>query len=840
MLGNSSLSLEFSDGVVRARNHLSGTVTDFACPGFAVALSGGELRGADFDFDEPQVEPGRVTLIGRHEATGLEAKVAYTLADDEPWFRKQVTLHTPEPMPTPDRLLVDVQSDAPAPIRRVGYGLRGGPDAEEQAGLDTYVPQPGCGYPVYAGDWFMGVEHPSGFAVPGERLELYHHPVWSDEGVIESFAAVFGVAETHMKVADAFMDYVWRIRRPRLERPFLTFTSGWSTRAIGHGEYIAGYESNLAFLEAMVDLGLRPDAMAIDAGYFERRSIFHHKGDDAEDSLFRTFAGQVHERGLELSVWVSHNGRTGFDMDWIREQGWETGDGPGTYTQGDFVVMMQPSFEEALAERFSRIVGEIGARHLKIDWDNECATNGRFAEQYPTTDHVREASLLAFNRIDTRMREANPELLTRNGWWPSPWWLQWADHVWLATSGDGEYAMWPSRTQRDREMTHRDAVYHQISRVSETPCPLDAYDNHGFAHAVDNPFSQQPHTWLDNAVMQFTRGCTYLHMPICPESLDADEARVLQQTMDWMRHHGEELGTQGTCMVGGSPAEGEIYGYLHPSASSAWLVLRNPDPRPQVYGGASQIAMALGWAPRTWRQVHPYWQDLQPLAGITLLGHEVRLIRLEREPQADPSPVPGAAFVVSQAEGGFEYCFPGFAPLTEAIGPTVHPDMQIPEITAERTADEAIEGGWRRQWYCGIPHRLEGAELLVTMRGDQADLDGLTVQCTSTRYRATAARGHLIPGLRIFRNEERGYGTAKFMPPVGARDRDDWAFEIPDGGYGSLTLDILGEGAERVSAEVWITGWEALARQTIVQEAAPADGPLLPPHPYGFSRCVRI
>ncbi|MGD9495135.1 MAG: hypothetical protein AB7Y46_02375 [Armatimonadota bacterium] len=53
------------------------------------------------------------------------------------------------------------------------------------------------------------------------------------------------------------------------------------------------------------------------------------------------------------------------------------------------------------------------------------------------------------------MPEANPRLITRNGWWPSPWWLQWADHVWLTTSGDCEYAAPPSRTQRDRDNTHR-------------------------------------------------------------------------------------------------------------------------------------------------------------------------------------------------------------------------------------------------------------------------------------------------------------------------------------------------------------------------------------------------
>ena len=176
-LSNDALSLEFGEDVLRAYNRLSGSVTDLALPGFAVVIGGHEFAGADLTWAPPDAEPGRVTLRGRCEESGIEAEVLYTLADAEPWFRKQVILRAPGPMTTPDRLLVDVQADPPRPIRRVGYGRRGGPDAEEQEGLDTYVPQPGCGYPVWAGDWFVGMEHAAAFTVPGERLELYHHPV---------------------------------------------------------------------------------------------------------------------------------------------------------------------------------------------------------------------------------------------------------------------------------------------------------------------------------------------------------------------------------------------------------------------------------------------------------------------------------------------------------------------------------------------------------------------------------------------------------------------------------------------------------------------------------------
>jgi len=837
ILENRALRLTWKGGALHALNRLSGRVWSLDFPAFALRLRGEELTPDAFAPDGLEVEGRQAAFSFRHRQSPLEVVVTYRLDGDKPWFRKRLILKGSPGDPTPDRLWVDLQGNPPSPVRRVGIGLRGGPEAEEQRGLETCANQPGCGYPVYAGDWFVGLEHPAAFAVPGERLELFHHPVWDDDGVIESFPAVFGVARSHAHVPGAFMDYLWNIRLPRLARPFVTISVGWSTPILGGGEYVDSFEANEAFLRAMLELGLRPDGLALDAGYFDRRSLFRHKGDDDQDTRFIAFCRACKERGLDLSLWVSHNGRTGFDMDWIRAQGWVTGEGPGTYSDGEYVVMMQRDFEEALARRFEELVGKIGARHLKIDWDNECATTGEFAGRYPTPDHVREASIEAFHRIDRRMRARNPALITRDGWWPSPWWLCRANHVWLITSGDCEYAAWPSRTQRDREMTHRDAVYHHIVCRSETPFPLDAFDNHGFAHALQNCFADEPHTWVDNAVLAVTRGTTYMHLTLCPEGLRQWQADSLQQVLDWMHYHADELGVRGTTMVGGNPAAGEIYGFLHPNDAAAWLVLRNPSPEPQI--AELPFTRWLRFAPRTIRQVYPFWQDLPLLAGITLLGHEVRLLRLMRDPAPDPSPIPGAPFMVRTCDDGIEYLFPGNRRLSAEIGPSVHPDMQIPELAAERTADEAIEGGWRLQWYVRVPHRFEKAELYLRLRGSQQILDAVQVRAGSSRYRGVGAR-HVFATERIHRNETRGRGTSLFMPPLGPRERDDYVFRVPDSGWVSLTLDILGEGSESLKVDAWLTGYEAFARRTVKSHTPPADGPLLPVHPYGFSRCLRL
>ena len=131
------------------------------------------------------------------------------------------------------------------------------------------------------------------------------------------------------------------------------------------------------------------------------------------------------------------------------------------------------------------------------------------------------------------------------------------------------------------------------------------------------------------------------------------------------------------------------------------------------------------------------------------------------------------------------------------------------------------------------------AEVLITLRGPREVLDGVTVRGGNCRYRTVTMR-HYAEVTRIFRKEERGHGTVRWLPPVGPRERDDYVFSVPDGGWSSITVDVLGDRADELVKEVWLTGYEATARQTTVLGSPPMDGPLWPMHPHGFSRHVRM
>ena len=172
----------------------------------------------------------------------------------------------------------------------------------------------------------------------------------------------------------------------------------------------------------------------------------------------------------------------------------------------------------------------------------------------------------------------------------------------------------------------------------------------------------------------------------------------------------------------------------------------------------------MGYAPGTVRQVHPFWEDLN--GPVTLLGNEVRLLKIYAERQEDVSPIPGVPFMARLCDGGCEYLFPGDRRHTGDVGPAVHPDMQIPGLSAETTCDELNDGSRRMQWYVAVPHRFERPELQVVLLGPEEVLDGVDVRAGGSRYKGVPARYAYVTQ-RIHRQGRSSHGSSRFLPPRG-------------------------------------------------------------------------
>jgi len=831
-LQNRHLNLELDADRLLVRRRDTGATAILSWPAVGLSCGGRVVR------PQGALEPPRRCrggLVQRFEADGIVFEVGLSLGSG-PWLRKTLRLSSDRDRPTPDWVEVDRQALPSDGLRPCGY-LASTPARPRRTEEEGGTVLPGCGYPLIGRTWFLGLEHPAAFnhvtaAADGDACRLRHHPVWAGRGM-ECVPAVLGWSAD---ARESFADYLDTIRLPRLRRPMVAFGTFWSDPYVGRGEYAVSYDAYRRFFEAFRRLGLVPDLFTLDAGWQDRRSVFQAKaavGGDAGLARLRRLAVAM---GSDLSLWVSHNGHMGIAPEFLREHGFAVGGGnSGTYNGDGFAVMLDDGFVAALEGRFRELVGALAVAHLKIDWDNDCATAPAFAERWPTTDHVREATLNAFFRIARALREANPQIVTRNGWWPSPWWLREAHHVWLSDSGDCEYAALPSATQRDAASTHRDLMYYNHLRRDATPLPLDCFDNHEFPDALRNPFGADPSSWTNAIWLAFLRGATYLPFTLMPESLEPWQAESLARVMAFCRANARHLYVARGRMVLGHPGRGEIYGFLQPGPRQSWCVLRNPLPVPQTL--RLDPAALAGHPVQSVLQYYPHHDALDTAGEVVFLGHEVKAIILSRRALRAPSDAP--CQIEPGAAGGAVCRFPSTLTRSARLRPLLDPLQQIPALACTAARAEQRDDAMVYAWTLCSPSRTRGLQLQLCLHGPHSAAIGL--QAFVSRYPGGGPGGYALPVTLIPRGLT-GHGEARNRDVTCDPEATYVTIPVPDGGICGLHLTLQGVPSKGVVKAAWLAGYEAPSREAVrlARPPRPFAGCLPVQHPLGFGRALAL
>jgi len=810
----------------------SGETRQFEWPSATVGID-----GKNIEAEHPLGRPVRIGKSLRQSFVGGELEFTVTLEPGNgPWWKKRVEISAGRALPTPDYVEVDKQ-ELDDTLELCGYRATTLPRSAQRGEEEGIGKMPGCGYPLIGKKYFVGLEHPAGFCLPegtptGTAFRLRHYPQWHDRQ-LETVDAVLGWSTDPRA---SFFDYLAAIRLPPLQKPLVAFCTFWSDPYLGDYEYDVDLDNYLAFIRAFARMKLIPDLFTLDGGWNDRQSVFQAKPAVGGDKGLRKIASAAEALGAKLSLWVSHNGPVGICSEYLRRSGIAVGGGNGAAYCGirNFGIMMDETLKTMLEKRFAELVGKLGAAHLKIDWDNECATNAEMSGQYPTANHVRQAALNAMFAIDRAMRRQNPTVVTRNGWWPSPWWLSHANHLWLSDSGDSEYASLPAKTQRDGSTTHRDIMYYNILRRDKSPLPLDCFDNHEFPDAPRNPFAEEPISWTNALWLSFLRGSTYLAYTLQPEKLEDWQTESFRRIMEFCNRHAEHLFSAGGTMILGNPNLGEIYGFLQPGRHESWCVIRNPLPIPQriKFDGREIVQHPV----KTVVRFYPHYEFSSADSVITLPAHGVAIMILTGR---TIKPVFRHPHMAEKQGKKYVYRFPASLAVNGKVRPFTGLLQQEPELKTVITGKETTANTIAIDFSVRAPYRLREFELQLHIKCPKPEK--VRLELFSSRYPGAAGSCFAVPLTEIPWNRP-GYGEAKNQWPGLDRDRKFFAARIPDGGQFFYHLQISGADVSRTKVEMWVAGYEAPSRQEIIMDRPPYEFKQILPYQLqqGFIRLSEI
>lgn len=819
--------VEINSNQLTIRRRDIGKVLQLKWPAVQLSVNGQVVVPLRAD-DEPRVK-GK-TISQQFIAGHMTFTVSLTLTNRR-WIKKRLNVRALEPFSTPDFVEMDRQDLPPDNLRLCGYRPTtlsfSQKDEEESVGGIV-----GCGYPLIGRTLFIGLEHSAAFNrvkkhLGKDQVQLRHYPVWQGNQ-LEKVEEVLGWADD---ARANFADYLDTIRLPPLKKPFVSFCTFWSDPYLGKNEYATSLDAYTAYMKAFETLGLIPDVFTLDAGWLDRQTMLEAKQEVGRDAGLRQLSRLARRMGASLGLWASRNGPMGIDANFLRRRGFAVGEGiSSAYCGKNYAVLMESAFVGAITKRFCELAGRIGARHFKMDWDNECASSPKFRRRYPTVNHVRQASLNAYFAIARRILEANPRIIIRDGYWPSPWWLPAGHHPFIPDSGDSEFSSLPAKTQRDAATTHRDLMYYNMLVRDAAAFPLDCWDNHELPSAPRNPFADTPDSWTNAVWLSFLRGTTYLAYTLMPETLEPWQVESLKSIMQFCRTNASHIyGIRGR-MVLGHPGHGELYGFLHPGETESWCVIRNPKPMPQtlrlnlVKGVSHPICRVL--------QFYPHCEVFQPGQKITMLAHEVRIFILCSKPEAWRFNHP---HLMIPDYKGVSYHFPSSLTVSAKIQPMVHSLHRFADLKCLSVKTKMLSDGLQICWFLETPYRMRNLEVQLCIRNRVAP----RVTALFSRYE-DAHCGCLLP-VTVLSPNQPGYGEQRNLESICRPDETYYAIRTPSGGRFAFALTIHGEKISHKNISAWLAGYEAPSRNGIHGAPPRRFADCIPyPHPLGFGRALPL
>lgn len=387
--------------------------------------------------------------------------------------------------------------------------------------------------------------------------------------------------DTHVQLW--FYKYLDSIRVAPL-KPYLLYNTWYDVRApeyTNRPEDIMN-ETNLMriindFKHEMVDKRqLKLDAFVLDdawdiykSDWVLRKNEFPHGLLPIKDALA--------QMDTQLGIWFGPTGgysHRDWRISWMKEHGYEV--------VGDQLCLAGKNYHQLFKNRVLDFVNNHGVRYFK--WDGIQFSCSEPDHGHPIGIYSRRAVMQAVADLchSTRLSQPDMYLNITSGTWLSPWWLKYANMIWMQGYDYG-YANVPSISKRDAAITYRDVVLFENYRIHDFWFPLANLMTHGIikGHLQKLGGDSEPlEKFMDDVILYFARGVTMWELYISPNLLTHGEWDAIAYSIRWARDRFPIL--KQTNMIGGDPEKREAYGYVHFSGKKGIIAARNPFIQPRV------------------------------------------------------------------------------------------------------------------------------------------------------------------------------------------------------------------------------------------------------------------
>lgn len=733
------------------------------------------LTAADFRVQDFDQKPTRTTFRLVNQRFGLEVTEVYSLGSDDFYLKKWL----------------EIRSTGKAPVFLDQVSV------EDLALPGTRVRLGGFGQPLYADNLFLGLEYPGGYnAADRGKLRLWSY-VGETTGntTFRSESAVVGVAPEG-GVRESFLDYISRIRSGPV-RPNIVFNTWYDMQRDTLTEQ--NCRQRMATLKAKLldPYGIRLASFVLDDGWDDRNSVWEIHARRFPQGL-GPLSDALRQAGTGMGLWFGPIG--GYEQRQLRiaagrKQGYEI------TANGEYFCLAGRKYREKFQSTVLEMVRKYSVNHLKFDglpYGCNAPDHGHLMGVYS-----REAHLRAFMDLLRAIRAAEPGLFlnitTSN--WLSPWWLRYADVVFMGGLDYGFLNNVPAVSERDKAITYRDSVLYEDFRKHEYQFPNSSLMTIGIIKGTlggEGGIGESEQSWVRNAIMNFSRGSMLSELYISPEILSAGEWRTLGSVIRWADRN-RDLLLKDTRMILGDPARREVYGYAH-FAGRGIVTLRNPSVAEKTVSLRldRNLGVAESSGPLRARVIYPYTElragELRygDSIAFTVPGFEVLVIEFLPEASAAGHPPEGVRYELQSSSGaGTTYTVyaPGAAP----------PDVEYHLSAGSGTVNLIVPRGMENR-RLGLLYEAAAGE---------------SVPSFGIRNNGQAVQAQIVsPG-----STEQGLGSGS----------GQWTFVMVPLGEGNNRIEFAGGPRMRGGLSAWLLAdFRLEGKQVHVPGAGPAPGDSLP------------